>query len=55
MWHVLFAGSLVVRFDGYWMKSEPENVMAFPQVREAFAAELGAQLNTDDSLTLSVN
>ena len=44
----------MVRFDGYWLQSEPENVMAFPQVREAFAMELGAQLNTDDSLTLTV-
>lgn len=43
-----------MRFDDYWVKSEPENVMAFPQVREAFANELEDQLN-NDALALSVS
>lgn len=50
----LCVGSLVVRFDAYWIKSEPENVMAFPRVREAFANELTAQLN-DDTLSFTVS
>ena len=46
-------GYLIVEFDAYWMKSKPENVMAFPTVRDAFSEELRAQLAVDsDSLSL---
>ena len=36
---------MVVRFDGYWMKSEPENVMVFPLT--------GRSLETSHIKTLS--
>ena len=45
----------MVEFDAYWMKSKPENVMAFPIVRDAFSEELRAQLAMDsDSLSLTL-
>lgn len=53
--HVLLSlttGYLLVEFDKFWIAKEPENVMAFPQLKAEFVDQLSWKLRQDDITVL---
>ena len=49
-------GYLFVEFDKFWLSKEPENVMAFPQLRSEFVDQLSWKLKQDNiTVLLQIN
>ena len=48
----IIIGYLFVEFDKFWLSKEPENVMAFPQLRSEFVDQLSWKLKQDNITVL---
>lgn len=42
---MLSIGFIFVKFDAFWEAEEPENVMAFPQVKTKFCEEFKSDIH----------
>jgi len=49
---VWLAGCVLCRFDEFWRSREPEDIMAYPRLKEEFLQELQRELLTGKPLTL---
>ncbi len=43
-------GCVLSRFDTFWMSKEPENIMAYPKLKEEFLQELRSEVDSGNIL-----
>ena len=48
-------GYVFHRFNGYWVEECPENVMAFPTVRDQFAAQLRNEISLETPTVMMIS
>lgn len=49
------SGYVFHRFNGHWVEEQPENVMAFPAVKDQFAAQLRAEITSETPTVMLVD
>ena len=45
--HVVVLGETMKEFDGFWQQEKPENLLAYPSVREKFAKHISIKWTRD--------